>query len=131
VARLFGSLKELVKLVFRKDSQEVGIQPNQSTTYTDDRDFDLPPGDTSQTLMSEDATQTVTNKTIDATSNTLQNIADANIATAAGISRDKLGAGTADHVVINDGSGNLSSESELDIQRGGTGASNALTARTK
>lgn len=65
MAKLFGSIAELVKLVFRVDNQEVGIQPNSSTTYTADRDFDLPPGDSSQTLVSADSTQTVSNKTLD------------------------------------------------------------------
>lgn len=41
------------------------------------------------------------------------------------IPRNKLAAGTADHVVINDGSGLLSSEAQLATTRGGTGVSNA------
>lgn len=38
------------------------------------------------------------------------------------IARNKIAAGTADHVVINDGSGNLSSEATLAKSRGGAGA---------
>lgn len=41
------------------------------------------------------------------------------------IARSKIDAGTADHVVINDGSGNLSSEAQLAKSRGGTGADNS------
>ncbi len=43
------------------------------------------------------------------------------------IPRAKIAAGTASHVVINDGSGFLSSEAQLASTRGGTGVSNAGT----
>lgn len=39
-----------------------------------------------------------------------------------GLPRSKFATGTANHVLINDGSGNFSSESNLAISRGGTGA---------
>lgn len=42
-----------------------------------------------------------------------------------GLTRDRLAAGTASHVIINDGSGNLSSEAVLAVTRGGLGV--ALT----
>jgi len=47
--------------------------------------------------------------------------------TDASISRAKIAAGSASHVVINDGSGFLSSEAQLATTRGGTGVSNAGT----
>lgn len=65
--------------------------------------------------------QTLTNKTINASNNTISNIADANISASAAITRSKLASGTASHVVINDGSGVLSSEAQLAQSRGGTG----------
>jgi len=87
---------------------------------------------------------TLTNKTIDAASNTLSNISnsaisssaaiaysklaltgsvvDADIASNAAIARSKVAAGTASHVLINDGSGNVSSEAQLAKSRGGAGA---------
>lgn len=43
------------------------------------------------------------------------------------IERSEIAAGTADHVIINDGSGFLSSEAQLASTRGGTGVSNAGT----
>jgi hypothetical protein len=46
-------------------------------------------------------------------------IVDADINAAAAITRSKLAAGTASHVVIHDGSGNLSSEATLAASRGG------------
>lgn len=42
---------------------------------------------------------------------------------AAAIARTKIAAGSADHVIINDGAGNLSSEAQLSVSRGGTGLS--------
>lgn len=46
------------------------------------------------------------------------------------ISRGKLSAGSPNHVLINDGFGLVTSEAELDLTRGGTGASSAIGART-
>lgn len=48
----------------------------------------------------------------------------------ASISRGKLSAGSADHVLINDGSGLVVSEAQLALTRGGTGAGSAIGART-
>jgi hypothetical protein len=50
-------------------------------------------------------------------------LVDANIASGAAIARSKIAAGTANHVAINDGSGNFSSEAQLATSRGGTGQS--------
>jgi hypothetical protein len=44
------------------------------------------------------------------------------------IVRSKIAAGSANHVVINDGSGNLSSEAQLALSRGGTGQSTKAAA---
>lgn len=55
-------------------------------------------------------------------------IVNADISTSAAIARSKVASGTASHVVINDGSGNLSSEAQLAISRGGTGQSTASGA---
>ena len=49
-------------------------------------------------------------------------ITNAAISASAAIARSKLAAGTASHVVINDGSGNFSSEAALAKTRGGFGA---------
>jgi len=91
-------------------------------------------------------TQTLTNKTIDSDLNTLSNIVDANIkagaaiaysklelsdsitdsdiSTSAAIARSKVANGTANHVIINDGTGALSSEAQLAKSRGGSGQDN-------
>lgn len=47
-------------------------------------------------------------------------LVNANIDAAAAIARSKIAAGTASQVLINDGSGNLSSEAALAVTRGGT-----------
>lgn len=62
--------------------------------------------------------------------NLATSIVNADIATAAAIARSKLASGTASHVIINDGSGVLSSEAQLAITRGGTGAATATAAYT-
>lgn len=58
-------------------------------------------------------------------------VVDADVAAAASIARTKVASGTASHVVINDGSGVLSSEATLSKARGGFGADvSALTMPT-
>lgn len=52
-------------------------------------------------------------------------IVNADVNASAAIARSKLGTGTANHVVINDGSGNFSSESTLAKSRGGSGQDNS------
>lgn len=56
-------------------------------------------------------------------------IVDADINSAADITRTKLATGGADHVLINDGVGEIASEAQLAITRGGTGAATASDAR--
>lgn len=58
--------------------------------------------------------------------NLASSILDADVAAAAAIARTKLASGTANHVVINDGSGVLSSEARLSLSRFSTGASGSL-----
>lgn len=55
-------------------------------------------------------------------------IVNGDIATGAAIARTKLAAGTANHIVVNDGSGVLSSTATLDIARGGTGQTSQTAA---
>jgi hypothetical protein len=56
------------------------------------------------------------------------NIVNADIDAAAAIDRSKIAAGTNNHVVINDGTGLLSSEAQLAVSRGGTGQSTQTAA---
>jgi hypothetical protein len=73
--KLFGSLKELVSAVFRKNSQQITLRPNQTTTYTASRDVQLPPQDADGVLVSANSSQTLINKTIDGDDNTVQDLA--------------------------------------------------------
>jgi hypothetical protein len=54
-------------------------------------------------------------------------ISDTEVNASAAIARTKLASGTADHVIINNGSGVLSSEAQLATTRGGTGVSSSAT----
>lgn len=72
--KLYGSLSRLVSVVFRKDSQDLTARPNQATTYSAARDFQLPPGDADHVLVSANSTQTLSNKSISGSSNTITNV---------------------------------------------------------
>jgi hypothetical protein len=58
-----------------------------------------------------------------ATCTAISGLTDSSIAVAAAIARTKLASGTAGHVLINDGTGVMSSEAQLAVTRGGTGQS--------
>lgn len=89
-------------------------------TTSTTRTISIPDADL--TMVGTDTAQTLTNKTIDADANSISNIDDGNIKSGAAIARSKIASGTAAHVVINDGSGVLSSEATLSNFRGGFGA---------
>lgn len=92
-----------------------------SSAVTTSHDYKLGEVTGSDKAVGKTATQTLTNKSIDADSNTVTNIDNGNIKTGADIARAKLASGTAGAVLINDGSGVMSEEAQLDISRGGTG----------
>jgi hypothetical protein len=155
---VFGSLRKLTKIVFPTNSGAKNVElqaANQTGAGT--IVVSIPDvGDTAGTLVEIDATQTLTNKTIDGDVNTVQDlpvtaiktvlgdankalvrdaagiptsalIVNANVDAAAALARSKLASGTASHVIINDGSGVLSSEAQLAISRGGTNISTYTT----
>jgi formylglycine-generating enzyme required for sulfatase activity len=82
------------------------------------------------TATTASSSDTFINKTINADNNTISNIEDSEIKAGANIARAKLASGTASHVLVNDGSGVMSSEAQLAISRGGTGAASASAALT-
>lgn len=94
--KIFGSISRLVSILFRKDSQDITLRPNQSTTYTTSRDIQLPVGDADHELVGKAATQTLTNKSMSGDDNTFSNI---------GISSLKTQFSDADKVILRDVSG--------------------------
>jgi hypothetical protein len=88
--KLFGSLRELVSAVFRKNGKEITLRPNQTVTYSADVNIDLPETTSSDELVGKAAAQTLTNKTL--TTPTIGNFTNAghNHSNAAG-------GGTVDH----------------------------------
>lgn len=57
-------------------------------------------------------------------------LVNADVAAGAAIARSKLASGTANHVIINDGAGVMSSETSLDETRGGTAQTTFATGDT-
>lgn len=94
--KIFGSISRLVNLVFRKNSNDVTVRPNQATTYTASRDIQLPAGDTDHVIISASSVATLTNKTFDAdgTGNSISNIENADIKAGAAIDASKIADGT-------------------------------------
>lgn len=94
--KVFGSISRLVSILFRKDGQDIALKPNQSTTYSQARSFELPVGDSDHELVGKDASQTLSNKSMDGDSNSFSNI---------GISSFKTELSDADKVLLRDVSG--------------------------
>lgn len=94
--KIYGSISRLVSVLFRKDSQDITLRPNQATTYTAARDLQLPPGDTAHVLLSATSTATLTNKTFDAdgSGNSITNIENADIKAGAAIDAAKIANGS-------------------------------------
>ncbi len=111
--KLFGTISELVKVVFRQNNQQISLDSNNATTYTATRAAELPPGDQDSTLVGASNTQTLTNKSIDADSNTVTNIENADIKALAGIDATKIADGSvsnAEFQALNGVSGALVTE---------------------
>lgn len=94
--KLFANIREIAKILFRQNGQEIGLDSNTSTTYTADRNVELPPGDTDSVLVGAANTQVLTNKTIDGDDNTVQDLP---------LTAIKTVLGDADKVLLRDAAG--------------------------
>lgn len=84
----------------------------------------------SGTVVGTSDSQTLTNKSIDATTNTISNIANSNIAAAAAIAVNKLAAQTASRALVSDGSGFMSPSATTSTEIGYvSGVTSALQAQ--
>ena len=94
--RIFGQWSELVRLVFRKNANQVTLEPAAGTAASDDVTYRLPAdaGPATIELTTNTSTQTLTNKTIDADSNTITNIENADIKAGAAIDTTKIAVGS-------------------------------------
>lgn len=88
--KLLGTISELVVAIFRQNTKQITLRPNAGTTYSADRVGSLPNQDADFELVSKDANQALTNKTIDASLNTLSNIANSNVSATAAIDWSKI-----------------------------------------
>lgn len=97
-----------------------------TATQTADRTLTLP--DITDTLVSLSATQTLTNKTINATNNTLTNIADAEIKTSAAINATKIADGSVSNAEFQYISGATSGiQSQINTHTGDTNNPHSVT----
>lgn len=113
--KLFGSLTEIVSLVFRKNSQTITVRPNNATTYTAARTIDSPAQDANSVLVSRDSTDTLTNKTL--TSPVIN--------TPTGITKSDVGLGNVDNTSDATKNSAVATLTNKTI----SGASNTLTVR--
>ena len=89
-----GTIKRIVAIWLRKNNYDVKIVPNPNT-YTGVTEFKLPPRTSGfGVFLGESEVQTVTNKTIDATLNTVSGISNSSIAANAAIDASKIGDGS-------------------------------------
>jgi hypothetical protein len=72
--RVWGTIEKLTKLIFLVGTKALTFRPYSGQVYSVDRTMQLPPGDFDQDLVGTMAVQTLTNKTIDATQNTITNV---------------------------------------------------------
>lgn len=114
---LFGILKGLLvqndvdrtkQLVFQTSpSSTTNTTTTITAVQTSSQNLNLPDTGATDTFTTNAATQTLTNKTIDTSSNTISNIVNANISPTAAIAVSKLAAQTANRALQTDASGFL------------------------
>lgn len=117
---------------FSKFLRGINLSPNSASKVSQLGDLDSTTngrlnfynGSSVSVIVTTSSTDVLTNKSIDANHNTITNLTDSNFSSAATIPRTRIAAGTANQIVVNDDSGNLSSEAQISKLQGGTGADN-------
>lgn len=111
---------------FSKFLKGIKLIPNASTQVSEKGDMEildssgklnLHNGTSASPVLTEAHSASVTNKTIDADQNTISNIDNADIKAGAAIDRNKLASGTANRVLVNDGSGVMADASAITAAR--------------
>lgn len=90
---MFGKWKELSKIIFRKSSRQVTLEPSAQTVG--DPTVNIPDmAGTTQDMVLRTQSQILTNKSIDADTNTITNIENADIKALAAIDASKIADGS-------------------------------------
>lgn len=111
-----GNIDDTKQVMFSLGGATTGTTTTITVSQTSNQNIALP--DASTTLVGHDTSQTLTNKAINASNNTITNLADANIAAAAAIAVNKLAAVTANRAMASDASGFLVVSSVTDTELG-------------
>lgn len=99
---------------FRKFFKGVNLRPKTTTDSNEQGDLEVlstdgkiryHDGTSNSPVVTEAHSQILTNKSIDADTNTITNIENADIKAGAAIARSKIAVGTADRILIDDGAG--------------------------
>lgn len=111
---------------YRKFIKGTQIKPKTTTESDSQGDMEVLSSDgklkyhngtSNSSVVTEAHSATLTNKTIDADTNTITNIDNADIKSGAAIDRNKLASGSSNRVVVNDGSGVLSDATAITANR--------------
>jgi len=94
---ILGNLKKVLSFEFRAGAYTITFKGDTVTPPTKDITINIPDGDASQTLVTDSSTNTLTNKSIDADSNTIVNIDNDEIKAGAAIDVTKLHDGSVDN----------------------------------
>jgi len=94
---VLGNLKKVLSFVFRAGAYTITFKGDTVTPPTKDITINIPDGDASQILVTDSSTNTFTNKSIDADTNTITNIDNDEIRAGAAIDATKIHDGSVDN----------------------------------
>jgi len=94
---VLGNLKKVLSFVFRAGAYTITFKGDTVTPPTKDITINIPDGNASQTLVTDGSTNTLTNKSIDADTNTITNIDNDEIRAGAAIDATKIHDGSVDN----------------------------------